>query len=125
MVLLAPASESAHRAGRKCLVKSIRFKLNKLVSEITVIVHFALHSITDIILHNITHSLFNKSLAWIKYGVRLGLKLMAWLSIKYNERNRNVYLGKVCAQMYTMKTRANEPTFSKNECKCAATIPSL
>ena len=24
-------------------------------------------------------------------------------------------------QMYTMKCRANEPTFSKNECKCAAT----
>ena len=42
-------------------------------------------------------------------------------SIKYNERNRNVYLGKVCAQMYTMKTRGNEPTFSKNERKCAAT----
>ena len=43
-------------------------------------------------------------------------------SIKYDERNRNVYLGKVCAQMYTMKTRGNEPTFSKNERKCAATI---
>ena len=43
-------------------------------------------------------------------------------SIKYNERNRNVYLGKVCAQMYTMKTRGNETTFSKNERKCAATI---
>ena len=43
-------------------------------------------------------------------------------SIKYNERNHNVYLGKVCAQMYTMKTRSNEPTFSKNERKCAATI---
>ena len=42
-------------------------------------------------------------------------------SIKYNERNRNVYLGKVCTQMYTMKTRGNEPTFSKNERKCAAT----
>ena len=42
-------------------------------------------------------------------------------SIKYNERNRNVYLGKVCAQMYTMKTRGNESTFSKNERKCAAT----
>ena len=42
-------------------------------------------------------------------------------SIKYNERNRNVYLGKVCAQMYTMKTRGNEPTFSINERKCAAT----
>ena len=42
-------------------------------------------------------------------------------SIKYNERNRNVYLGKVCAQMYTMKTRGYEPTFSKNERKCAAT----
>ena len=42
-------------------------------------------------------------------------------SIKYNERNRNVYLGKGCAQMYTMKTRGNEPTFSKNERKCAAT----
>ena len=41
----------------------------------------------------------------------LGLKLMAWLSIKYNERNRNVYLGKVCAHMYTKKTRANEPIF--------------
>ena len=45
-------------------------------------------------------------------------------SIKYNERNRNVYLGKVCAQMYTMKTRGNEPTFSKNERKCAATGPT-
>ena len=43
-------------------------------------------------------------------------------SIKYNERNRNVYLGKVCAQMYTMKTRGNEPTFSINERKCAATM---
>ena len=43
-------------------------------------------------------------------------------SIKYNERNRNVYLGKGCAQMYTMKTRGNEPTFSKNERKCAATV---
>ena len=43
-------------------------------------------------------------------------------SIKYNERNRNVYLGKVCAQMYTMKTRGNEPTFSESERKCAATI---
>ena len=43
-------------------------------------------------------------------------------SIKYNERNRNVYLGKVCAQMYTMKTRGNEPTFSKNERKCSATF---
>ena len=43
-------------------------------------------------------------------------------SIKYNERNCNVYLGKVCAQMYTMKTRGNEPTFSKNERKCAATV---
>ena len=42
--------------------------------------------------------------------------------IKYYERNRNVYLGKVCAQMYTMKTRGNEPTFSKNERKCAATL---
>ena len=41
--------------------------------------------------------------------------------MKYNERNGNVYLGKVCAQMYTMKTRGNEPTFSKNERKCAAT----
>ena len=55
------------------------------------------------------------------YGVPLGLKLIAWLSIKYNERNRNVYLGKVCPQMYTMKSRANEPTFSINERKCAAT----
>ena len=43
------------------------------------------------------------------------------VSIKYNERNCNVYLGKVCAQMYTMITRGNEPTFSKNERKCAAT----
>ena len=43
-------------------------------------------------------------------------------SIKYNERNRNDYLGKVCAQMYTMKTRGNEPTFSINERKCAATV---
>ena len=43
-------------------------------------------------------------------------------SIIYNERNRNVYLRKVCVQMYTMKTRGNEPTFSKNERKCAATI---
>ena len=34
---------------------------------------------------------------------------------------KNVYLGKVCAQMYTMKTRGNEPAFSKNERKCAAT----
>ena len=42
-------------------------------------------------------------------------------SIKYNERNRNVYMGKVCAQMYTMKTCGNEPTFSKNERNCAAT----
>ena len=42
--------------------------------------------------------------------------------MKYNERNRNVYLGKVCAQMYTMKKRGNEPTFSKNERTCAATI---
>ena len=25
----------------------------------------------------------------------------------------NVYLGKICAQMYTMKRRANEPTFRK------------
>ena len=57
----------------------------------------------------------------------LDLKLIACLSIKYNERNRNVYLGKVCAQMYTMKMRGNEPTFSKNERKCAATpqIPYL
>ena len=46
-------------------------------------------------------------------------------SIKYNERNRNVYLGKGCAQMYTMKTRGNEPTFSKNERKCAATVIPL
>ena len=45
-------------------------------------------------------------------------------SIKYNERNRNVYLGKVCAQMYTMKTRGNKPNFSKNERKCAATYTS-
>ena len=73
------------------------------------------------IIHNITHLSFNKSVAWIKYGVPLGIKLMAWLSIKYNEHNRNVNLGKVCAQMYTMKTRANKPTFSKNERKCAAT----
>ena len=43
-------------------------------------------------------------------------------SIKYNERNLNVYLGKVCPQMYTMKTRGNEPTFSKNERQCAATF---
>ena len=42
--------------------------------------------------------------------------------IKYNGRNRNVYLGKVCAQMYTMKTHGNEPTFLKNERKCAATM---
>ena len=48
--------------------------------------------------------------------------ILAEGSIKYNERNRNVYLGKVCAQMYTMKTRGNEPTFSKNERKCAATV---
>ena len=95
------------------------------MSEITVIVHFALHSITDIFLHNITHSLFNKSVTWIKYGVPLGLKLIAWLSIKYNERNRNVYLGKVWAQMYTMKSRANEPTFSKNEHECAATLDTV
>ena len=46
-------------------------------------------------------------------------------SIKYNERNRNVYLGKVCAQMYTMKTRGNEPTFSINERKCAATSDQI
>ena len=46
-------------------------------------------------------------------------------SIKYNERNRNVYPGKVCAQMYTMKTRGNEPTFSINERKCAATSESV
>ena len=26
------------------------------------------------------------------------------------------------AQMYTMNSRANEPTFSKNERKCAATL---
>ena len=52
----------------------------------------------------------------------LGLKLIAWLPIKYSERNRNVYLGKVCAQLYTMKTRGNESTFSKNERKCAATV---
>ena len=84
-----------------------------MVNEITFIVHYALHSITDIFLHKITHSSFNKSFAWIKYGVPLGLKVIAWL-MKYNERNRNVYLGKVCAQMYTMKSRANEPTFSKN-----------
>ena len=51
--------------------------------------------------------------------------MIAWLSIKYNERNRNVNLGKVCAQMYTMKSRANEPTFSKNERKCAATLLDL
>ena len=74
------------------------------------------------ILHNITHPSFNKSVAWIKCGVPLGLKLIAWLPIKYNERNRNVYLGKVCAQMYTMKTRGNGSTFSKNERKCAATL---
>ena len=42
-------------------------------------------------------------------------------SIKYNEHIGNVHLGKVCAQMYTMKTRGNEQTFSKNERKCAAT----
>ena len=47
---------------------------------------------------------------------------LAEVSIKYNERNRNVYLGKVCVQMYTMKTRGNEPNFSKNERKYAATI---
>ena len=82
-----------------------------MVNELTVIVHFALHSVTDIFLHNITHSSFNKSVAWIKYGVPLGLKVIAWLSIKYNERNCNVYLGKVCVQTYTMKSRANEPTF--------------
>ena len=46
---------------------------------------------------------------------------LAEVSIKYNERNRNVYLGKVCTQMYTMKTRGNEPTFLKNERKCAVT----
>ena len=46
-------------------------------------------------------------------------------SIKYNERNRNVFLEKVCAQMYTMKTRGNEPTLWKNERKCAATIVQL
>ena len=50
--------------------------------------------------------------------------MIAWLSIKYNERNRNIYLGKVCTQMYTMKSRANGPTFSKNERKCAATACS-
>ena len=56
--------------------------------------------------------------------VVLGLKLIASMSIKYNERNCNVYLGKVCAQMYTMKTRGNEPTFLENERKCAATVIS-
>ena len=55
------------------------------------------------------------------YGVPLGLNIIAWLSIKYNERNRNINLGKVCTQMYTMKSRANEPTLSNNEHKCAAT----
>ena len=34
-------------------------------------------------------------------------------SIKYNERNRNVYLGKVCAQMYTMKMRGRNQLFRK------------
>ena len=92
-----------------------------MVNEITVIVHFALHSITDIFLHNKSHSSFNKSVAWIKYGVPPGQKVIAWLSIKYNKRNRNVYLGKEWAQMYTMKSRANELTFLKNERKCAAT----
>ena len=80
-----------------------------MVTEIAVIVHFALHSINDIFVHNITHSSFNKSVASIKEGLPFGLKVIAWLSIKNNERNRNVYLGKVCAQMYTMKSRANEP----------------
>ena len=50
---------------------------------------------------------------------------LAERSIKCNERNRNVYLGKVCAQMYTMKTRGYEPTFSKNERECAATEISI
>ena len=79
-----------------------------MVNGITVIVHFALHSITDIFLHNITQSSFNKSVAWIKYGVPLAKKVIAWLSIEYNERNCNVYLGKVCVQMYTMKSHTNE-----------------
>ena len=80
------------------------------MSEISVIVIFANHSI---FLDNITHSSFNKSVAWIKLVVPISLRIIVWLSIRYNERNRNVYLGKICAQMYTMKRRANEPTFRK------------
>ena len=82
-----------------------------MVSEISYRSLCVTLDITDIFLLKRTHSSFNKSVAWIKYGVALGLKMIAWLSIKYNERNRNVYLGKVCAQMYTMKRRANEPSF--------------
>ena len=45
-----------------CVVKRTRLKLYERVSEITGIVY----STNDIILHNITHSSFNKSVAWPK-----------------------------------------------------------
>ena len=51
------------------------------------------------------------------HGVLLGLRLIAWLFNKI--LCCNVYLEKKCAKMYSLKSRANEPTFSKNERKCA------
>ena len=50
----------------ECVVKRIRLKLNERVSEITGIVYSVLNSLNDIILHNITRSSFNKSVAWPK-----------------------------------------------------------
>ena len=58
------------------------------MSEISVIVIFANHSI---FLDNITHSSFNKSVAWIKLVVPISLRIIVWLSIRYNECNRNAH----------------------------------
>ena len=47
-------------------------------------------------------------------------------SIKSNAHNRNVYLGKLCAQMYALKSQANEPTFSEKWAQmCCHRLPRL
>ena len=38
VVLLAPTSESAHRAGGNCVVKSIRLKLNKILFYVIIMI---------------------------------------------------------------------------------------
>ena len=98
-----------------CVVKKRRLKLNERVSEITATVYFVKNSINDIILHNISNSSLNKSIVWPKTDT------CSLASKNYNGRKHNVYLGKVCAKMYTMKMCGNEPSFSKNKRKCAAT----